>query len=107
MAVKKSSNHRSGRKRSDRSDVPVTFLPQGNDQARKAYLCAIFGMIPVVGLFLGPPAVIYGRLGYRSAKHELQGKGIGHSFISMVLGSLEFVTNCVGLPLVARGLDWI
>jgi hypothetical protein len=96
-----------GRKRVDRSELPVTFLPQGNPRARIAYLCAVIGLIPVVGLLLGPPAVIFGRLGYLDAKKEPDHKGIGHSCASMVLGILETVANGVGIPLVARGLGWV
>jgi hypothetical protein len=98
--------NRRGRKRG-RELAPATFLPQGNPRARTAYLFAILGLIPLVGLVLGPPAVVYGRLGYVAGKTNLDGKGVGHSFVSMVLGGMETVANGVGLPLLARGLGWI
>jgi hypothetical protein len=95
------------RKRADRGELPAGFLPVGNPRARNAYLCAIIGLIPGVGLFLGPTAVVYGRLGYRDAKVGLDGKGAGHSLVSMILGSMETVANGFGLPLLARGLGWL
>jgi hypothetical protein len=107
MAGQKPSDSRKGRKRADRPEVPSTFLPVGNPRARTGYLCAMFGLIPGFGLLLGPPAIVYGRLGYRDAKKHLEGKGIGHSFMSMLLGGMETVANGVGLPLLARGIGWI
>lgn len=106
MSVPTPPEPRRGRKR-DRSEIPIGFLPVGNPRARTAYRCALIGLIPIVGLILGPPAVVYGRLGYRDAKAGLEGKGLGHSFISMVLGGMETVANGLGLPLLAHGLGWL
>ena len=100
------SEPRRGRKRVDRSEMTVTFLPKGNPRARTAYLCAVIGLIPGVGLFLGPPAILFGRLGYVAAKKRLEGKGAGHAFASMILGGMETVANGVGLPLLGHGLGW-
>lgn len=107
MSVPNSTEPRGNRKRPDRGDVPLSFLPLNNPRARVAYLCALFGLIPIVGLALGPVAVFYGRRGFRAAHGESDGNGLGHSFVSMVLGTLEFLANGIGLPLLARGLHWI
>jgi hypothetical protein len=96
-----------GRKRPDRSETPVSFLPEGNPRARTAYICALIGLIPGLGLFFGPPAFILGRLGYATAKKDLETKGIGHAYASMILGIAETVLSAVGLALIARGLEWI
>jgi hypothetical protein len=101
------SDPRRGKKRNDRSEMPVTFLPQGNPRARTAYLCAIIGLIPGVGLLLGPPAIIFGRLGYIAAKKDPETKGIGHSYISVILGIFEIIASGVGLTLLAYSLDLI
>jgi hypothetical protein len=101
------SEPRRARKRVDRSETPVTFLPEGNPNARTAYICAMVGLIPGLGLVLGPPAVIYGRRGYAAAKKELEGKGIAHSWISILLGGLETVLSVAGLFLIGWGLGWI
>ena len=105
MPGHKPTEPRRGRK--DRGDMPASFLPERNRQARKAYLCAIFGLIPLAGLFLGPLAVFHGRRGYRDSKLDADGNGMGHSVVSMILGGLETVMHCIGLPLVASGLGWI
>ena len=88
--------------------MPGSFLPEGNRHARIAYLCAIIGLIPPLGLLLGPLAFIYGRLfGFVAAKKELEGKGIGHSWVSMLLGALETVMTAAGLFLIGSSLGLI
>ena len=107
MPGHKPTEPRRGRNRKDRGDMQASFLPERNRQARKAYLCAIFGLIPFAGLFLGPAAIFYGRRGYRDGKLDPDGNGMGHSVASMILGSLETITHCLGLSFVASGLGWI
>lgn len=98
---------RRGRNRKDRADLPASFLPERNRFARKAYISALFGLIPFAGLILGPAAIFYGQRGYRDSKLDPDGNGMGHSVVSMGLGALETVTHCVGIPFVASGLGWI
>jgi hypothetical protein len=95
------------RKRPDRKELPTSFLPEQNGRARTAYICMLCGFIPAVGLIAGPLAAIFGYLGYRAAKREFDGNGLGHAFVSMLLGPLEAITNVVGWYLVALGLGWL
>ena len=81
------------RKRPDRNEAPYSFLPASNPRARCAYICAIFGLIPIAGLVLGPFATLLGWIGYRRAKTDPASDGLGHSVVSIVLGVLEFLTN--------------
>ncbi len=90
----------------DKSELPVTFLPQGNPNARRAYLCAVIGLIPGCGLLLGLPAIIFGRLGYRAGKVDPNSRGIGHAYVSMLLGGLEIAVNSIGLWLIGSHLEW-
>jgi hypothetical protein len=108
MSVPKSSEPRRNRKRSDRDQVPLSFLPLRNPRARFAYLSALVGLVPGLGLLAGPFAMVYGWLGLRAGRTEsVAGNGLGHAVVSMVLGSMEMVANAVGLPLLARGLGWL
>jgi uncharacterized Tic20 family protein len=107
MSGQQPTEPRRGRNRKDRADMPASFLPERNRFARKAYLCALFGLIPFAGLLLGPIAIFYGRRGYRDGKLDADGNGVAHSAVSMVLGGLETIAHCAGLPLVASGLGWI
>lgn len=101
------SSSRPGRKRLDKSDVPASIFPANNRYARNAYRCALIGLVPILGLVFGLGAMIYGRLGYRYAQTREDRNGLGHSFVSLFVGGLEFLTNAVGIPMVAAGLDWI
>jgi hypothetical protein len=95
------------RKRADRNEAPSSFLPQSNPRARSAYIGAIIGLIPIVGLVFGPFAIFFGWLGYRAAKTEPASDGLGHAFVSIVLGALEFLTNGAGLILLAVHYGWL
>src|SRR3954469_23239932 len=90
------------RRKNDRSEVPVSFLPDGNLNARRAYLCAVLGLIPGFGLVLGLPAVVFGILGRRTALRDEFRRGLGHAYVSRLLGSVEFVCNGAGLACLAR-----
>lgn len=85
MAVKNSSGARPGRKRADKNEFPPSFLPMNNPRSRTAYLFALFGLIPGLGLPLGIIAIIFGILGYRAAKSERSGNGLGHAIVSLIL----------------------
>ena len=105
--MSKPTEPRKRRSRSDdKSEQPVTFLPQGNPHARRAYLCAVIGLIPGCGLVLGLPAIIFGRLGYRAGKADAGQRGAGHAYVSMLLGTLELLVNGVALALFGRHWDW-
>jgi hypothetical protein len=100
------SNPRRRPRSHDKSDLPVTFLPQGNPHARRAYLCAVLGLIPGCGLLLGLPAIVFGRLGYRAGKADPASRGVGHAFVSMLLGGLEILVNSLALWLIGLHLEW-
>ncbi len=107
MSTQPTDPARKEKKKSNKMEMPATFLPEGNEHARRAYICAIIGMMPVVGIVLGPAGFVFGWLGYRAAHRSCGGKGLGHAVVSMILGGLETIANAVGLPLVARGLGLI
>ena len=94
------------RRKNDRSEVPVSFLPEGNPHARRAYLCAVIGLIPGLGLLLGPPAVVFGMLGRRAALRDEFRSGLGHAYVSRVLGAIEFVFGVAGWACLLKALDW-
>ena len=89
------------RRKNDRSEVPVSFLPEGNPNARRAYLCAVIGLIPGLGLFLGLPAIVFGILGRRAALRDEHHRGLGHAYVSRLIGGVEFVCNLAGVACLA------
>ena len=74
------------RRKNDRSEIPVSFLPDGNPNARRAYLFAVVGLIPGLGIVFGPPAVVFGIVGRRSALRDEFRRGLGHAYVSRLLG---------------------
>ena len=84
------------RRKHDRSEIPVSFLPEGNPPARRAYICALLGLIPGLGLVFGPFAIGFSVAGLRVAAADEFHRGRGHSKISRLLGGLEIVSNAVG-----------
>jgi hypothetical protein len=93
------------RRKNDRSEIPVSFLPSGNPAARRAYLFTVFGLIPGLGILCGPPAVFFGILGGRAARRDEHGRGKGHSFVSRLVGSIEFLSGLAGLACLARAFE--
>jgi hypothetical protein len=80
-----------------------TWLDTRNPTALAAYRCSLFGLIPFLGLILGPLALVLGILAWRRAKADpaLQS---GVALAAVVLGALILVTNWVGLVLMIIGL---
>jgi hypothetical protein len=92
------------RRKNDRSEFPVSFLPDGNPNARRAYLCAILGLVPGLGLVFGPLAIVFGILGRRAALRDEFHRGLGHAWVSRVLGTIEFVCGAAGWAFITRAV---
>jgi hypothetical protein len=95
------------RRKNDRSEIPVSFLPEGNPTARNAYLCAVIGLIPGFGLLFGPPAIFLGILGRRHALRDENLRGKGHAFVSCLVGGVELVCNLAGALCLATSAGWL
>ena len=94
------------RRRNDRSEAPVSFLPEGNPAARRAYLFALAGLAPGLGIICGPLATVFGIVGLRAAERDKDKRGRGHAFLSRLLGPIEFVCNAAGLACLAHALNY-
>lgn len=101
------ANSPARRRRHDRSEVPVSFLPQGNPAARWAYLFALVGLIPPFGAVCGPFAFVLGMVGLRTARRDPEYGGLGHAFMSRALGLVEFLTGVGGIACLARAMELI
>ena len=76
-----------------------------NPREAPAYRCAIYGLIPVAGLFLGPAAIVLGFIGLlRQPTDPKKAYGIGPARAAILLGTLELITNGVGLTFIGIGL---
>jgi hypothetical protein len=93
------------RRKNDRSEIPVSFLPDGNPYARRAYLCVLIGLIPGLGLLFGPPAIFFGIIGRRTALRDEFQRGLGHAYVSRLLGAIEFLCNAAGLACILKAAE--
>lgn len=81
-------------------EVVATVIPYKNVKALLAYYLGVFGLIPVVGLFLGPAALVLGILGLRHVRRNPQAHGTGHAITGIVLGSLELLGHVAVIVLI-------
>ena len=75
-----------------------------NPKAEFAYRQALWGLIPLAALYFGPQALVLGVQGLREARTKTRKPGIGHAWASIILGSLETLTNLAGLACIGVGL---
>lgn len=65
-----------------------TLIPYNNAMALIAYYLGVFGLIPCLGLLLGPAALVLGILGLNYKKKHPTAGGAGHAIAGIVLGTL-------------------
>ena len=77
-------------------------IPYKNTQALAAYYCAVFALIPCVGIILGFVALVLGILGLKYAKAHPEAHGKVHAWIGIILGGLCGIgyTLLIAIPLV-------
>ena len=85
-------------------EAVATIIPFRNVPALIAYYLGIFGLIPCVGLVLGPAALILGIIGWRKARAQSKAHGTGHAIAGIVLGSFDSLYNWAGLILMGAGM---
>jgi hypothetical protein len=69
-----------------------------------AYRCSVYGMIPLVGLVMGPIALVLGFIAWKRGEVIDKGRGIGPARAGMMLGGLVALTNWLGVALMLYGL---
>jgi hypothetical protein len=85
-------------------DAVETLIPYRNAKALLAYYLGVFGLIPILGLLLGPLALIFGILGLSYSRTYPSARGGGHAITGIVLGSLDIVINVAILVLIVLGI---
>jgi hypothetical protein len=77
---------------------------EGTDRAAlRAYRVAVLGLIPGLGLLLGPLAVVLGTAARRRGRSDPDFTAQTHAAASVVLGALAAATNWLGVALMAWG----
>jgi hypothetical protein len=70
------------------SDVFETLVPTKNQQALMGYYIAVFSLIPVFGLGLGPIAIWRGIRGWNAIKAQPELPGKAHCIVAITIGSI-------------------
>jgi hypothetical protein len=95
------------RRTNDESSTPfASGLDSRNPMALTAYRLSVVGLIPFLGLVLGPLSLILGFIAWRRDRNLADGPRGGPAVPAMILGSLTLLTNWVGLALMVIGLRW-
>ena len=91
----------------DESDTPFSSqaVSARGRAAVRAYLASLYGMIPFVGLVLGPAAVAMGTWAWLRGRREPDFKGASLCRAAIVLGVLLTLTQWAGLALMVHGLQ--
>jgi hypothetical protein len=82
------------------------FSPEAEARGRlalRAYRLSVFGLIPFVGLILGPVAAVLGAVAHHRGKSDPAFKAKGPALAAIILGFLITVTNWVGVTLMLVG----
>lgn len=77
-------------------------IPYKNIPALVGYYLGVFSLIPILGLLLGPAAVILGIIGFRAYLKVPRKRGQVHAWVAIILGGLTLIGNLtiVGLLLI-------
>jgi len=69
------------------------LIPYRNGSALTGYYLGVFSVIPVLGLLLGPAALVLGIRGFKVYKREPHRQGAAHAVIAIVAGSFTSLGN--------------
>ena len=93
-----------GGKASEEALLTLT-KPIANWQAKFGWHCAMWGLVPVVGLLLGMLGVAFGALGYQRVRRKPEDLGIRHAVGALILGAIELVVNVAGIACIVKGVS--
>jgi hypothetical protein len=68
-------------------------IPTKNQPALLGYYYAIFGLLPIIGLFLAPAAISYGIIGLDRGNRLPRNIGYGHALFATVAGILGAIIS--------------
>jgi hypothetical protein len=97
---------RKPRRRRLAAETDTPFAPRTeacNRAALRAYHVSLFGLIPGLGLLLGPLAVVLGVLAHRHGMKEPGFTADAPARAAYLLGGLIALTNWIGLALMVAG----
>lgn len=90
----------------DEMEVFGKFIPWKNPAAVYSYGVSIAALTPVLGLVLGPVAVVLGVAGLIRVRRRPETLGKNFAVAGLLVGSLSTLFNAAGVWCVGRGLEW-
>ena len=88
------------------NEVFGSFTPWKNPTAVYAYAVSLAALTPVLGLVLGPVAVLLGLIGLIHRRLRPKVHGTNFAVAGIILGILNTLLNGAGLWCIGRGMQW-
>jgi hypothetical protein len=88
------------------SDVFGSATPWKNPAAVFAYAVSLAALTPLLGLALGPVAVVLGLIGLVHRRLNPKVHGTNFCVAGIILGTLSTLFNAAGVWCVGRGMGW-
>ena len=88
------------------SEVFGSFTPWKNPAAVYGYAVSLAALTPVLGLALGPIAILLGIAGLIHRQLRPQVEGANFAIAAIILGTLNTLLNGAGLWCIGRGVGW-
>jgi hypothetical protein len=98
--------NRKPRRRDPGDEIETPFNPRPDSPtapAMRAYRWAVYSLIPLAGLLLGPVAVVLAVLAWREGRAEPEDRGTRYAVVALVLGLTTLLCNGLGLAMMVLG----
>jgi hypothetical protein len=87
-------------------DVFGSSIPWKNPAAVYAYAVSVAALTPMLGLALGPVAVLLGVAGLIHRRLRPKVHGTNFAVAAILLGTLNTALNAAGVWCIGRGVGW-
>ena len=85
-------------------DAPLSgMIPYKNPHALVGYYLGIFSCLPILGLLLGPAAIVVGIMGIRRRKVEPNRRGLAHAWIARSCGVIGSGISLLAITAIIMG----
>jgi hypothetical protein len=86
-------------------DSPFAMRPDSPlAPAARAYRCAVYSLIPLAGLLLGPLAIVLALRAWREGRRDEEARGSGYVVAALALGLATMLCNGAGVALMV--ISW-
>ena len=79
-------------------------IPYKNPKALVGYYLGLFSIMPVLGMILGPVALVLGVMGLRDRARNPEIHGMAHAIVALVVGGIGTLMNLGIVTLIIIGI---